>query len=79
MSEWDTGSSGRSGVTVILPSGESVNVASLTAARVKQYAEEAGVNKFDVKDGNGNLLSQDAFSTPITSGVVRIEEYNEVK
>jgi hypothetical protein len=78
MSEW-SGSGGSGGVTVILPSGESVRVASLTADQVKGYAENAGVNKFDVKDGNGNLLSQSAFDSPITSGVVRIEEYNEVK
>jgi hypothetical protein len=64
-------------VKVILPSGESFNRNSVSAADVKNWAEEAGVSKFDVKDSTGNLLGEDAF--PVTSGTVKIEEYNEVK
>ncbi len=80
MSEWGSGDNTAGngvGVTVVLPSGEHVSRTNVTAQDIKGLAQTAGVNKFDVKDGNGNLLTQSQF--PIVSGVVHIEEYNEVK
>ena len=50
---------------------------SLEADTVKKAAQDAGIKKFTVTDGDGDAISSVAF--PVEEGRVVIREYNEGK
>ena len=73
-STWD---SGTDGVTVGLPDGSTETFDSVSSADIKELARNSGVRKFHVKKSDGTAVQPNDF--PMTSGKIKIEEYNEAK
>ncbi len=76
VSDEDVWTTNGNGVVIRLPGGESIEREEVTSADVKEIAKDEGIKKFVVKR-NGDILQPTDF--PVTSGEIKIEEYNEAK
>ena len=73
-SVWDTQNGG---VRVVLPSGQVITENELSAQKLKDIVSGEGIRKFIVKDQDDECISPG--DLPVSSGEIRIEEYNEAK
>tara|TARA_Y100000310_G_scaffold83971_3_gene80642 strand:+ start:1215 stop:1481 length:267 start_codon:yes stop_codon:yes gene_type:complete len=65
------------GVTIELPDGTTESRGSVSGADIEELARNSGIRKFHVKNTSGGLIQKSSF--PLTSGRIKIEEYNEAK